>query len=132
MLIDRIGVASHRHVPLAIRGSPSVSAFGSESERRSAITAGTPGSAISKIDDAAAWHWSRHTRYPTPPNVPGGVPDGRSPVGATAADQVPKYSWIWRMAIDPSPTAEATRLTEPLRTSPTANTPGWLVSSIIG
>gem|GEM_PF-4172148 len=45
---------------------------------------------------------------------------------------VPKYSWIWRIAIDPSPTAEATRLTEPLRTSPAANTPGWLVSSIIG
>ena len=45
-----------------------------------------------------------------------------------AADYVPKYSWIWRIAIDPSPTAEATRLTEPLRTSPAANTPGWLVS----
>jgi len=65
-------------------------------------------------------------------DLPGGVHDGRSPGGATAADQVPKYSWIWRIAIDPSPTAEATRLTEPLRTSPAANTPGWLVSSIIG
>src|SRR5262249_14327652 len=31
-----------------------------------------------------------------------------------------------RMAIEPSPTAEATRLTERLRTSPTANTPGRL------
>jgi len=61
-------------------------------------------------------------------DLPGGVHDGRSPGGATAADQVPKYSWIWRIAIDPSPTAEATRLTEPLRTSPAANTPGWLVS----
>src|ERR1700754_768366 len=47
-----------------------------------------------------------------------------------AADYVPKYSWIWRTAIDPSPTAEATRLTEPLRTSPAANTPGWLVSRV--
>jgi hypothetical protein len=28
------------------------------------------------------------------------------------------------MAIEPSPTAEATLLTEPLRTSPTAKTPG--------
>src|SRR6202011_6410493 len=51
---------------------------------------------------------------------------------ARAADYVPKYSWIWRIAIDPSPTAEATRFTEPLPTSPAANTPGWLVSSIIG
>jgi hypothetical protein len=33
------------------------------------------------------------------------------------------------MAIEPSPTVEATRLTEPLRTSPTANTPGRLASS---
>ena len=33
-----------------------------------------------------------------------------------------------RTAIAPSPTAEATRLTDPLLTSPTANTPGRLVS----
>src|SRR4029450_10211661 len=33
------------------------------------------------------------------------------------------------MAMAPSPTAEATRFTDPLRTSPTANTPGRLVSS---
>ena len=32
-------------------------------------------------------------------------------------------------AIDPSPTADATRLIEPDRTSPAANTPGRLVSS---
>jgi hypothetical protein len=32
-------------------------------------------------------------------------------------------------ALAPSPTADATRLVEPLRTSPTANTPGRLVSS---
>jgi hypothetical protein len=37
-----------------------------------------------------------------------------------------------RMAIDPSPTAEATRFTVPRRTSPTANTPGMLVSSMNG
>ena len=36
------------------------------------------------------------------------------------------------MAIDPSPTAEATRLMLPQRTSPTANTPGRLVSSRYG
>ena len=34
-----------------------------------------------------------------------------------------------RTAIAPSPTAEATRLIEPERTSPAANTPGRLVSS---
>ena len=34
------------------------------------------------------------------------------------------------MAIEPSPTAEATRFTLPERTSPTADTPGRLVSSI--
>ena len=33
------------------------------------------------------------------------------------------------MAIEPSPTADATRLTEPRLTSPTANTPGALVST---
>src|SRR5438105_1002486 len=36
------------------------------------------------------------------------------------------------IAIDPSPTAEATRLTLPLRTSPTAKTPGRLVSNKYG
>lgn len=35
-------------------------------------------------------------------------------------------------AIDPSPTAEAQRLTDPLRTSPAAKTPGRLVSSMNG
>src|SRR5882762_17075 len=35
-------------------------------------------------------------------------------------------------AIDPSPTADATRLVLPLRTSPTARTPGRLVSSKYG
>ncbi len=32
-------------------------------------------------------------------------------------------------AVEPSPTAEATRFIERWRTSPTANTPGTLVSS---
>src|SRR3989442_1483207 len=35
-------------------------------------------------------------------------------------------------AIAPSPTAEATRLAEPERTSPAANTPAWLVSRRTG
>src|SRR6266487_4608872 len=38
-------------------------------------------------------------------------------------------TWCTRaMAVDPSPTADATRFWLPLRTSPTANTPGRLVS----
>ena len=40
-----------------------------------------------------------------------------------------KYSCTNWTAIAPSPTAEATRLTDPDRTSPAANTPGRLVSS---
>jgi hypothetical protein len=39
-----------------------------------------------------------------------------------------KHSWTERTAADPSPTAAATRLIEPARTSPAANNPGWLVS----
>ena len=35
-----------------------------------------------------------------------------------------RYSWTERTAADPSPTAAATRLIEPARTSPTANNPG--------
>src|SRR5713226_7252389 len=43
-----------------------------------------------------------------------------------------KARWTRWMAMAPSPTAEATRFTLPERTSPTANTPGRLVSSICG
>jgi hypothetical protein len=39
-----------------------------------------------------------------------------------------KYSCISWIAVAPSPTADATRLTERWRTSPAANTPGMLVS----
>ena len=38
-------------------------------------------------------------------------------------------AWTKLTDFDPSPTADATRLTDPLRTSPAANTPGKLVSS---
>src|SRR5277367_137941 len=48
----------------------------------------------------------------------------------TAESCIAKYLWIWDMTTDPSPTAEATRLTEPERTSPTAYTPGWLVPKV--
>ena len=40
--------------------------------------------------------------------------------------------WTNEIAIDPSPTADATRLMLPRRTSPTANTPGRDVSSRYG
>src|SRR5262245_11971542 len=40
-----------------------------------------------------------------------------------------RFSWTERTAADPSPTAAATRLIEPDRTSPTANNPGELVSN---
>src|SRR5579872_220428 len=53
---------------------------------------------------------------------------------ALAAIRVEIYSartlWTNCTAMDPSPTAEATRFTLPARISPTANTAGRLVSSI--
>src|SRR5215204_3911613 len=51
--------------------------------------------------------------------------------GARQAGQpaVARCSCTERTALDPSPTAAATRFIEPLRTSPTANTPGTDVSN---
>jgi hypothetical protein len=40
-----------------------------------------------------------------------------------------RYWWTKAIAMLPSPTPEATRLTEPWRTSPAAKMPGTLVSS---
>ena len=40
-----------------------------------------------------------------------------------------RYSWTKCTAIEPSPTADATRFIDSLRTSPATNTPGMLVSS---
>src|SRR4029079_3725850 len=53
--------------------------------------------------------------------APGGAPSDQ-PSSA-------RYSWTDRTALDPSPTAAATRFIEPERTSPTANTPGPDVSN---
>ena len=41
-------------------------------------------------------------------------------------------AWIDETTIEPSPTADATRLIEPARASPTANTARWLLSRIPG
>src|SRR4029078_3712296 len=60
---------------------------------------------------------------------PNSSADRRDPYRATRPPRWPRCSRTDRMAIEPSPTAEATRLTERLRTSPTANTPGRLVST---
>src|SRR5262249_39278068 len=48
---------------------------------------------------------------------------------AARPSRLPRCSLANRMAIEPSPTAEATRLTDPLRASPAASTPGRLASS---
>ena len=45
------------------------------------------------------------------------------------AHALARYSWISETAIEPSPTALATRLIERARTSPATSTPGTLVSS---
>src|SRR6185437_9624767 len=42
---------------------------------------------------------------------------------------VERYSLTWRTALEPSPTADATRFIDPARTSPTAKTPGTDVSN---
>src|SRR2546423_11231743 len=59
-----------------------------------------------------------------------GVYSGRraSYRGARWGQRSFRCSWTNCTAIDPSPTADATRLTDPDRTSPAANTPGRLVS----
>src|SRR4029450_4303536 len=53
--------------------------------------------------------------------------------GAHPRDRPPPgHSSTWLITIEPSPTAEPTRLTDPRRTSPTAKMPGTQVSSISG
>ena len=55
-----------------------------------------------------------------------------APTPAAAGSSASSSRWICSTTTEPSPTADATRLVEPLRTSPTANTRGMLVSSAIG
>lgn len=63
----------------------------------------------------------------------GAVPDQVS-AGRSLAAPSPerRCSCSKRTTVPPSPTAAATRLIEPCRTSPAANTPGTLVSSVKG
>ncbi len=49
--------------------------------------------------------------------------------GGGGAHPCARYSWMSETAIEPSPTALATRLIERARTSPATKTPGTLVSS---
>ena len=62
--------------------------------------------------------------------------DNASPLSNLGQVRSVSYSWstLWtnETAIDPSPTADTTRLMLPPRTSPTAKTPGKLVSSKYG
>jgi hypothetical protein len=66
----------------------------------------------------------RHERPPALVRPPVGTYGPLPSAGARV-----RYSCSWRMTIEPSPTADATRLTEPCRASPAANTPGMLVSN---
>ena len=75
-------------------------------------------------------------RSPCAMSLRGGGP---SAIGAAVSGGRPAPSrlsarrvWMSWMAIEPSPTADATRLTEECRTSPAARTPGMLVSSEYG
>ena len=62
---------------------------------------------------------------------PGSVRDPAILVAGQRRSMVSRNSWTSRTAIAPSPTADATRLTEPLSTSPTAKTPARPVSSML-
>ena len=69
-----------------------------------------------------------------PDRVASHVPGQRWPLGGTRASlslrarSSSRYLCTIGTLIEPSPTAAATRLTLPARTSPAANTPGTLVS----
>ena len=52
----------------------------------------------------------------------------RPTVGMDQSGEKVRYWCTAPTQAEPSPTAVATRLVEPERTSPTANSPGWLVS----
>src|SRR5919201_3898777 len=69
----------------------------------------------------------RHSPWPLHPTCADA--SAPSPACSRSATKRPWMSWI---AIDPYPTAAATRLTEPCRTSPAAKTRGMLVSSSNG
>ena len=77
-----------------------------------------------------------------PGTLPGTVPgagaraatiaQARAPARGAGERPAVRCSWTWLITTAPSPTAEATRLTAPERTSPTAKIPGTLVPSMSG
>ena len=78
---------------------------------------------------------ARHDLEPRAQLVVGEVVEEVDPPQVLEGDAVAhgqassRYWWMSDTAIDPSPTALATRLIERARTSPATNTPGTLVSS---
>jgi hypothetical protein len=82
-----------------------------------------------QIDGLQAKMTDRNNRW----KPPGTTQTRRSRCGRPAPRPTcPRYCWAKRTAMLPSPAAAATRLTELARTSPTANTPGRLLSSRYG
>ena len=89
------------------------------------------GSALCAASQAAeTFTWPHEGRTPEA----GGTAPRSAVPGSVSAPRPSSRKWSWtrRMAIEPSPTAAATRLTDPCRTSPTAKTPGRLDSRNIG
>ena len=66
---------------------------------------------------------------PEPPWEVNHLRTAKEPLGRRSDQRASRTSWTNCTTMDPSPTAAATRLADPERTSPAANTPGRLVSS---
>ena len=81
-----------------------------------------------EINHKADWQVKpRYTRIPSLAGIRLGEMSRN--IGAYRVLYSARARWTFATAMPPSPTAAAQRLTEPERTSPAANTPGWLVSS---
>jgi hypothetical protein len=152
------GCESHENgvVYLAYRPQGEAAAFGSHDREHDEQRSGS-GSAASREcgSDSAPWSPAFYARRPfhaprsysrrypraTPLEARAGYEGRRHrPVTTAASSGRPrgcsrsatKSRWRSWIATEPSPTADATRFTEPCRTSPAAKTPGVLVSSRSG
>ena len=123
----------HRHHPDRRRGRRSIRfhrrplrVARSRQPHRSAA-AGVPH--LGGLAAAGAAHHGRRTVGPAvdPDNQPAQLKPQ-----ASGGHPARRWSWTRRIAVEPSPTAAATRFTDPCRTSPTAKTPGRLDSRNIG